>query len=130
MLEHNIWAFSDVCFTLDWRCHSYVLWRATSTSRCSVKLAWMWRRRASWWVQSDKIVVCKLLTLWTLICWFTYAFLLPRPDNVWRCQWIWGLAQEVVCFIRILHLLLDIPRWWEAQGNWALWHKIRKQQQN
>lgn len=76
----------SVC-TLDSRCHSCALWRATSTSRCSVMLAQRWRRGASWWVQSDQIITTDQLTLrWALMCWYRYVVMLcPSPDDVWRC---------------------------------------------
>lgn len=40
----------------------------------------------------------------------------PPPDDVWGCERVWSLAQEVVRPVGILHLLLDVPGRREAQG--------------
>lgn len=60
---HNVPSFSWSVCSLDSRCHSCALWRATSTSRCSVKSAQRWRREASWWVKAEPITTTDQLIL-------------------------------------------------------------------
>lgn len=47
---------------------------------------------------------------------FVTIHLSQFTDHVRGRQWLWSLAQEMVCPLRVLHLLLDLSWWWKTQG--------------